>query len=244
MAARIKIGLGIAASILVILIGAFFLTHSKGQRPQGPKSAQGTLDGEVFIVTRGAQNIKLGLVQVRVLPYEATENSIAKTRPEVEQQSARLLSKVDAARKVLALAKSKRRAAYAKSKAATDYNTFEQGVDQFALAGKAMRADAKIIDLLEKQVRSWNLGALYFANLPPPLASVKTDEDGKFSIKLDRNTTIVLAAHATRLVFDKTEQYYWLVAVSLDGQLTKRIFLSNDNLITFESKDSPIHVAQ
>lgn len=36
----------------------------------GCNRGQGKLDGEVFIVTEGAQNVKLGLVEVRVLPYE------------------------------------------------------------------------------------------------------------------------------------------------------------------------------
>ena len=54
----------------------------------------------------------------------------------------------------------------------------------------------------------------------------------------------MLAAHATRQVLSKAENYYWLVPVSLDGQLGKRIFLSNDNLATSDSKDSLVHVVE
>ena len=97
---------------------------------------------------------------------------------------------------------------------------------------------------LEKQVRSWNSGALYFASLPSPVASAKTDADRKFSIPLDRKATVVLAANATRRVLNKTENYYWLVTVSLDGQPSKRIFLSNDNLTTTDSKDSLVHIVE
>ena len=89
-----------------------------------------------------------------------------------------------------------------------------------------------------------NSGALYFASLPPPTASFKTDADGKFSIPLDRNAKIVLAANATRRLLSKTENYYWLVAVSLDGQPSKRIFLSNDNLATSDAGDSLVHVVE
>jgi hypothetical protein len=35
--------------------------------------SRGKLDGDVFIVTEGAQNVKLGLVEVRVLPYGETK---------------------------------------------------------------------------------------------------------------------------------------------------------------------------
>jgi hypothetical protein len=73
---------------------------------------------------------------------------------------------------------------------------------------------------------------------------VKTDADGKFSIQLNRTGTFVLAANATRRVFNKTENYYWLITVPVDTDLGKRIFLSNDNLATTDSKDSLIHVVE
>jgi hypothetical protein len=66
---------------------------------------QGKLDGDVFIVTEGAQNVKLGLVEVRVLPYEETKNSIAKTKAGAERETADLQPKLDAARQALASAK-------------------------------------------------------------------------------------------------------------------------------------------
>ena len=47
--------------------------------------SQGKLDGDVFIVTEEAQNVRLGLVEVRVLPYEETKNSIAKTKAQAER---------------------------------------------------------------------------------------------------------------------------------------------------------------
>ena len=48
--------------------------------------SQGKLDGDVFIVTQGAENVKLGLVEVRVLPYEETKNSIAKTKAQADSE--------------------------------------------------------------------------------------------------------------------------------------------------------------
>jgi hypothetical protein len=60
--------------------------------------------------------------------------------------------------------------------------------------------------------------------------SVKTDADGKFSIPLRRNERVVLVAYASRNVFKKTEEYYWIVSVSLDGKESKKILLSNDSL--------------
>jgi hypothetical protein len=73
---------------------------------------------------------------------------------------------------------------------------------------------------------------------------VKTDSDGKFSIPLDKSETVVLAAFATRRLVNTAENYSWLVKVSLDGQGSKRIFLSNDNLATTGSQDSLVRVAE
>jgi len=91
--------------------------------------------------------------------------------------------------------------------------------NQMMAASEAVGFAKSAIAELEKQARSWNSGALYFASLPAPVASVKTDADGKFSIPLDRKVTVVLAANATRRLINKTENYNWLVAVSLDGRL-------------------------
>ena len=67
----------------------------------------GKLDGDVFIVTQGAENLKLGLVEVKVLPYEETKNSIAQTRAQVEREMADLQPKLDAPRVALASAEAR-----------------------------------------------------------------------------------------------------------------------------------------
>jgi len=229
---------------------------------------RGQLDGDVFIVTQSAENVKLGLVEVRVLPYEKTKNSIAKTKAQAEREVANLQPKLDAAREAVASAERRERAAHVEGDAALDREKIAVARARASLAGGDL-SSAKAADLLttaanirwkaaidardsardarapiEEQARSWNSGARYFASLPSPVASVKTDADGKFSIPLHRSATVVLAASATRRLPDKTENYYWLVTVSLDGQPSKRIFLSNDNLTTSDSKDSLVHVVE
>ena len=219
---------------------------------------QSRLDGDVFIVTQGAENVKLGLVEVRILPYEETKNSIAKTKAQAEREVANLRPRLDTARQALASAERRDKAAGAEYTATQNRATDAIGDDSFdalsqaadaafnrmMAASEAVGSAKSAIADLEKQARKLNSGALYFASLPPPAASVKTDADGKFSIPLDRKVIVVLAASATRRLLDKTEDYYWLVTVSLNGQPSKRIFLSNDNLATSDSKDSLVHVVE
>jgi hypothetical protein len=234
----------------------------------GCHQGQGKLDGEVFIVTEGAQNVRLGLVEVRILSIEETKSSIAKTKAQAEREVANLQSKLDAARKALASAEVRENARGAEAHAArnrydaavSDENNltmgdkidaseeaspaFERAFERLKAATIAVSSARDEVTAVEKVVRSWNSGALYFASLPPPTASLKTDADGKFSIPLDRNAKVVLAANATRRLLSKTENYYWLVSVSLDGQPSKRIFLSNDNLATSDAQDSLVHVVE
>jgi hypothetical protein len=201
---------------------------------------RGKLDGHVFLVTQDGQNVKLGLVDVRVLPYEETKNSIAKTKAHADEEVAKLQPQMEAARKTVASAKANVKAMKTKS----DSNRSRQAMDQYAAALRTEISALSELAPLQESAMSWNSGAKYFANLPAPVSSVKTDADGKFSILLDRTAKIVLAATATRRLGDKTETYYWLVAVSLDGQPNKRIFLSNDNLATSDSRDSVVHVVE
>jgi hypothetical protein len=178
----------------------------------------GKLDGDVFIVTQGAENVKLGLVEVRVLPYEDTKASIAKTRTQAEGEIANLQPKLDDARKALASAEGRERVAWAENNAAQGRMVAEAAsieaaraaLNRWVAASNAVVPARNAVDKLEKDARSWNSGARYFATLPSPVASVKTDADGKFSIPLDRTATVVLAANATRRVVNKTENYYWL----------------------------------
>lgn len=214
----------------------------------------GKLDGDLFIVTEGAANVKLGLVEVRVLPYEETKRSIAQTKAQVDQEIAALQPKLDAARKALGSAEARYRALGREAKDDVNriegenyqaaYEAANAAIDRAARAQTGVGLAKRAVLDLEEQVRAQNSGARYLANLPSPLTSVKSDADGKFSIQLDKSATVVLAAHATRQVVGQAENYYWLVPVSLDGQLSKRIFLSNDNLATSDSKDSLVHVVE
>jgi hypothetical protein len=66
------------------------------------------------------------------------------------------------------------------------------------------------------------LGCAIFREFSVPIASAKTDADGKFSIMLDSKAAVALAAHGTRMVADKVENYYWIVSVPLEARQPAR----------------------
>lgn len=214
----------------------------------------------VFIVTEGAQNVRLGLVEVRILSIEETKSSIAKTKAQADREIARLQPQLKNAMQAFATAEIKEKAREAETQATErayraaldgDGGNLEEteeashaALHRLEVAFATMEAARKTSVALDKSVRSWKSGEVYFGGLPPPTASFKTDADGKFSIPLDRNAKVVLAASATRRLLSKTENYYWLVTVSLDDQPSKRMFLSNDNLATSDAQDSLVHVVE
>jgi hypothetical protein len=78
------------------------------------------------------------------------------------------------------------------------------------------------------------------ASLSTPLATSKTDADGKFSFQMPTKGEFVLVAQAQRQVADNVEKYFWLIRVHSDGSPTMQVMLSNDNLITANSSDSAV----
>ena len=70
------------AAILACILSGFVLTQSCNR--------SGTLQGEVFIVTKGGENVKLGLVQVRAFPVRETEEAVDKARQQAAVQRNKL----------------------------------------------------------------------------------------------------------------------------------------------------------
>jgi stress response protein SCP2 len=83
-----------------------------------------------------------------------------------------------------------------------------------------------------------NSGAPYFKNLPHPIASVKTDADGKFKLELPSSTdqVIVVASAARHVPTGERENYFWAVKVTPPATVT----LSNDNLTDSGATDSAL----
>jgi hypothetical protein len=73
-------------------------------------------------------------------------------------------------------------------------------------------------------------GAFYFGFLGFAIQRAETDAQGKFVIEVPQAGDFVIAAQAERSVMEKTERYYWLQPVSLDGQQQRVQNLSNNNL--------------
>lgn len=247
------------AIIALLLAGC---VKPDGERPAGI-AQDGELTGEVFIVTAGAQSIKLGLVTVVAIPegeinnfIEQKKESAAKLLKTQEPVLQAAVNAVADSQKAITAAENANR--MAASGAGNLYlkclETSDTGRECRAVAQQFQREKQQNVGARKKE-----LGALqaklakqladrdyletsdyYFTGLPAGIASAKTNADGLFTMKVPRDGRFALAARASRQVFGETEQYFWLVWASLDGEAGKRILLSNDNLTTVASPDSVI----
>lgn len=289
----------------------------------------GTVNGSIFIVTEGAQNIKLGLVTVYLLDEQQIQTLDATTSPLVKQKLEQIQNSIPPLEKELELKKetadetkpkyqeeeklAKEAAmegefdwydpnasrpewtvydAQTLQKARQVYAQF--GPNEYSLESIQARQNLeeltdKATDILKRQtlwdkwrptylqhlnnskelsdeltklngrieqledqintqkmiLKKWPSlnSAAYFENLPDSIPSTKTDADGNFSFSLPRKGRFVLAAKAQRNVASNNiEEYYWIVWISLDGALEKKIFLSNDNLLTGFSSESAVNL--
>jgi hypothetical protein len=249
-------------SILLVLLS--LLIVSCGSR-------EGQLTGEVFVVTKGGQNFRLALVEVRAIPEDVIMPFIETKKTTAKTELAKLRPILDQAQASLrdseaSLAGS--RTVYGGQLLVRDDmpslgdEAFKEKLEEWsrlrALTFRTLRELSKEIqekeqDLAQRtkdltaisdKINCWKSAECYFEGLPTTTTTAKTDADGKFTLSLDKKKRFVIAARATREIPSATEKYFWLIWVSLDGKSTKRIMLSNDNLLGIQNPDAVVRIEE
>lgn len=175
----------------------------------------GELTGQVFVMTRGAENIKLALVPVNVYPEDVLQSHVEKRRAQCQAEL------VDARQAI-------------KEAEASDPDFKKRLFDA---------AYGKRYDALKDRAKWLTSGACYMEGLASGPPTAKTDADGKFTLQMPRAGRMGLAAAARRTLPDGSqENYYWLVWVTLNGKPTGQVMLSNDNLWGQTSADAVVTV--
>lgn len=178
-----------------------------------------TINGEIFIVKKGGQNIKLGLAEVKVFPMETLLPYLLERKKVRDNQHSILVKKLEVAKKEYEAA----------SKEVE--NAFNWDFDNLDPTVKAReKSDLKLHKLRteEKEITSCNF---FFRELPVPLISTKTNSDGKFNFLIPGSGSHLIAASATRHTLDD-EKYYWITTIDPKRGSTQTVILSNDNLVS------------
>lgn len=195
--------------------------------------SQRELTGEVFIVTKGGQSIKLGLVEVGLYSDKDINPFILQKLQAAKAQTQRLRPVKDNVEKEWQQLRNEEnylRGRYLDNMGSDAHKRrYDNAYESYIQKDNQYRK--VLYDYL-----SYSTGQFYFSGMPKPIQSTKTDSDGKFSFRLTPGK-YALAARASRKLFDSTEEYYWLVWISVKNDPTMKVMLSNDNLFETHCTD-------
>ena len=230
---------------------------------RGRSSSDITVDGEVFIATQGGQNVKLGLVEIGLIPMDLLVQHSKQKQDEREQALAQLDPKIKEAEKESEALKKEWERLRDKRKEASEasmsvlhakpmnwraYGEASRVEDE---AGKAEREAAKPWnDAARKAGRLRSERAVFFSasffldGIPPAIRVTKTNSDGRFHVIVPGNGSFALSATASRHVGDKVEKYYWAVKVDTAAGVNQTINLANDNMTSSAAPQSVIHTLE
>jgi hypothetical protein len=197
-----------------------------------------TIEGQIFIVTRGGNSIKLGLVEVAAFPREEAQAAIVKVTEQLsaEREEIQKITKETSTIEREATA-TKRALMEAWNNARYGTKDYDKAKSAYELASELSDDLSRLESLIDQRRRYLFSSRPYFAALPPPIAKGKTDADGNFVLKLPMLGDFVVGANATRLAGSETEYYSWLVSTDPEG--APKLALSNDNM-TSESGGNSI----
>jgi len=227
--------------------------------PVTGQNAHPHIMGEVFIVTAGGDNKVLGRVEVAAYKPEEVEaafktvdEEITATQPVMENLSKQAEKVADDAQKELLNELPldyqqeflKEEIAEDESMAPVESEAAIQTLEDGALGDKVRALAAEYAKARDNE---WQASMAdeytkstckYYAHLPTPIGSVKTDSQGKYDLPLPSSAPVVLAAHTTRQAGENTEDYFWIV--NCDPSKSDEMTLSNDNLASSGAKESVV----
>lgn len=191
----------IAILILAIILGSFAVVYVKNNL------LEGDLNGEIFIVTKGGQNIRLSLVEVRIIPKE-TFSKFGKLKV---QEHAREIQRLK----------------MELENAMTKIEVKNDNLDRELTAIVEVARLKPQVDY----IKSLNF---IFKGIPEGIVKTNTDANGRFNLRIKRRAPFYLFAHGSRLIFGETEDYFWLIPVNLEGKSSMELSLNNTNLFSEE----------
>lgn len=220
-------------TLILIMLLAGFAHQAEASKKNAVKNV--SISGQVFVVTKGRENIKLALVDVAAIPEKELLQYLKNQHARGLEQQKNLIPEVESA-------KGEAEAAETAEKLAKDkYNTLHNSKDFYTKISESMDAHSDMTWATRiRHTKDSNYGRIkdkfdyyfdsakyYFENLPAQVALSKTDADGKFTLSLPPGKYAV-AAKSSRDVFGNTENYYWLVWVDTSSP-NHSVMLTNDN---------------
>jgi hypothetical protein len=214
-------------------------------KTEPPPTPTRHLEGQVFVVLRQGDSLKLGLVNIGL--HRKADLSLWRDKALLDHQA-----KVDALKGEIEADQLEldrlRKAVKAAERERTTHNEIRPRVSRefgedfwktkdqqlfnsaSRLSGQASQLEKTITRKLEEAVIFSDPATICDA-LPAPLVATQSNADGEFKLTLINTDTFSLTAMTSRKVGDTTEKLCWIVDVA-EEDISKQILLTNTNLFT------------
>jgi hypothetical protein len=213
-----------------------FCNHHWKFRLEEP-NPNGELTGTVFVVTKGGKKYKLGSVVVSAIPEDVLKKHLKSKALQVEIEAQELHREIDRLTTTLKTAQAEDQRLWKILQG--DENNSQKAV-AWSVAYNQAKNLAKQIEDLQARRQHLASGEYFYDGLPPGTATAKTDAGGKFTLVIPRRDRFGVVARASRELLKGKESYFWFVWASLDGEPSRRLTLSNGNILGAGSPDSAL----
>lgn len=213
----------------------------------GCKPAEIPVTGEVFVVTKAGSSIKLGLVTISVYDAETALSNLAtyqqKNKAEFDARYAKAMAAMEEYKRL--------GNEYENARAAVDAlsPTYVTKSGEFAISRKWDEASKKAQDAagrhgdalraagpLLEAAAEMNSNDRLLAELGDPIASAKTNADGRFEFILTAGRKYLFAAKKVREL-DPPESFYWVVQEAPQKK-GLHLMLTSENTVGSSAVDS------
>jgi len=195
----------------------------------------GELTGDVFIVTKRRTKYQLGSVAVRAIPEDALKKHLDRKTTQSELERRKLQRDIDRLAALLRMSQAQEDRFW---KILKRDESNPRKAEAWSVAYNRCKDISKRIEHAQAQWQHLASREYFFADLPSGVSTAETDADGRFTLAIPRRGRFGLVARATREFFKGKETFFWFVWVTLDGQHSKHLKLSNDNMLGAGSLDS------
>jgi hypothetical protein len=194
----------------------------------GCKPHPTTLAGQVFIVTQGGDNVKLGDIEILLVEKSQVRSFLQKKEPIIE-------SEIASKKQELAVAReddNKRFAAHKAEEAKYEHSQYSlEAWNEKTRVFQLWSAAYARLGAAEKTLQYVESAENYLMGFSPVITQKTTsDADGRFSFVYPRDKALTIYASAQRSLLNGTEKYYWLVDAPTNAEMVQ-VFLSNNNLV-------------
>ncbi len=222
------------ASGAIIWFHCLFCNHWwKFRTDESRANPEGELTGQVFIVTKRGITYRLASVPVRAIPEEVAKKHLKSKTMQRELEIENRQRDIEGLTSTLQDTQADEHRLW--NILQEDESNSQNGAAWSAVYQKTKNI-TKEIEHLHFQRKQLTSAEYFFDGLPSGVSMAKTDADGRFSLVIPREGRYVIAARGPNETFRDTEPY-WFVSVSLDGEPSKCLMLTNDNVLGARSED-------